>query len=231
MAAGTDLEQFREIFKDQRQHIAVAKIVRLSMASDRSVLMCEVSVWPEERIIIAQMTWDAVGPESGVFFFPVVGDLVLVAFAEGDVEHAFVIKRLTSREDKIPLKAGEGDLVLKALTGKLGWISAFKIYLTKSHTAPTENLVLGQQLKTLLSGTLAKLQALSNKVEALSTEISTHTHAGNLGYPTSPPNTAAAFTSLATDFTGLGEDFDAFKTSPVDDEAILSDVAYTEKGE
>ena len=226
----TDLEQFRELFKDPRQHICVAKILRLSMASDRSVLNCEVEIWPEKRIIIAQMTWDAVGPQSGVFFFPVAGDLVLVAFAEGDVELAFIIARLSSREDKIPLNAGEGDIVLKALTGKKGWFTALKVYLTKSHTVPTENLVLGQQLKTLLSNTLAKLQELSDKVDALSTEVSTHTHAGNLGYPTSPPNTAAAFVSLAADFTALGTDFDGFKTSPVDDEVILSDVAYTEKG-
>jgi len=81
--------------------------------------------------------------------------------------------------------------------------------------ASAENFVLGQQLKTLLSEVLAKLSELSEKV-------SEHTHEGNLGYPTSPPD-------LELDFVAIKENFDNLKSSPVDDSAILSDRMFTEK--
>ena len=216
MGMPIDLETLREIFKDTRQHVAIGQILRLSIPEDRSVVNAFVSVWPEQREVIAKMTWEAVGPDAGIFMLPVAGDLVLLAWADGDDDTINVIKRFTSREDKIPVNALTGDIVLKANSGKRGWFTALKIFLTKGDAEPTENLVLGQQLKTLLSYLLLKLKDQA-------TEISTHHHIGNLGYPTSAPNQSAAFVQFAADF-------DDVKSSPVDDELILSDVAFTEKG-
>ena len=124
---------------------------------------------------------------------------------------------MTSSEDKLPLKATEGHLVLKAKSGKQLWITSNnKILLSKGDGTPAQNLVLGQVLKTLLSTVLEKLADLSDKV-------STHKHIGNLGYPTGSPLTSG-------DFADLKGDFDVLKESPVDDSAILSDIAFTEKG-
>lgn len=212
-----ELQALQDLFKDTRQHIAIGKILRMTLASDKSSLKCYVSIWPEEREIIATMTWEAVGPESGIFSFPVPGDLVLVIFPDGEVDQAFIIKRLTSRVDKIPATAADGSLVMKALAGTKAWLTSdSRINLSKGDTAPTENLVLGQQLKILLSDIL-------NKLSDLSVKISTHTHVGNLGYPTSAPNEAA-------DFITLQGNFDDIRSSPVEDEMILSDLAFTEKG-
>lgn len=229
--AGLDLETLKEIFRDTRSHIAIAKIKKLSVAEDRSFLKCLVSIFPEQREVVARMSWPMTGPEAGIIEFPEVEDLVLIAFADGENDYAFVISRLTSSIDKLPLKAIDGHLVLKSKSGKQIWLtSSNKILISKGDTEPTENLVLGQELKTLLVDILAKLTELSGKCDDLSTEISQHTHAGNLGYPTSPPNQAASFVQFATDFNGLGADFDDISSSPVQDEIILSDIAFTEKG-
>ncbi len=211
-----DLEVFREIFKDKRVHLALAEVLRTTVLSDRSAARCAVSVWPEQREINVGVAFEATGPNAGIFMLPVAGDLVLVAFPEADDDHGLIIKRLTSREDKIPASAIGGDLVLKSLASKKAWLSGLNVNLSQGDTAPTENLVLGQQLKTLLVDILTQLHDLALKV-------STHTHVGNIGFPTSAPNEAADFLLILTEFDNL-------KSSPVQDEAILSDFAFTEKG-
>lgn len=233
MAGGRnlDLEALKMVFADKKPHIAMAKIKKISLAQDRSFLKCLVAIWPDQREVIARMTFGAAGPNAGIVEFPEKDDMVLVGFADGSNDYAFIIARLTSVDDKIPAKATTGDLVVKSKAGKSVWVTSnTKINLSKGDTAPTENLVLGQQLKDCLVDILGKVTELSGKVEELSTKISTHTHAGNLGYPTSPPNESGDFISLAGDFNGLAADFDDISSSPVADEEILSDLAFTEKG-
>jgi uncharacterized protein involved in type VI secretion and phage assembly len=203
----------------------------LSLADDRSFLKCTVSIFPELREIVARMSWENVGSSSGIFAFPSVNDLVLVAFADGDIDSCFVIRRLTSKEDKIPLQAVEGDTAIVSLNGKKAWISSdTRINLSKGTTQPTENLVLGQQLKSLLSDILNELATQASTLSSLATAIATHTHSGNLGYPTSAPMITAPFTSAASDLSENASNFSSNKSSPVDDSMILSDIAFTEKG-
>lgn len=226
-----DLEMFKEVFKDKRSHIAVAKIKQLSVASDRSFLKCLVSIFPDQREVVARMAWAMTAPDSGIVEFPAVNDLVLVAFADGENDYCFVVGRLSSKEDKLPLRAVEGHLVLKSKSGKKIWVTSnSKILLSKGDSEPTENLVLGQQLKTLLSYVLAQLADQADKLKQLSTDISSHQHIGNLGYPVSTPLNAAAFTAAATQFDTKKSNFEAKKSSPVDDQIILSNLAFTEKG-
>jgi hypothetical protein len=213
---GFDLESLRRVFEDKKLHIVIGRVTQLSIADDRSFLKCMVSVWPEEREIVTRMTWESVGPDAGIFHFPVVGDLVLVAFAEGDDDQAFVVRRLTSKEDTIPERATEGHSVIRSLAGKQAWLTSdTKVLVSRGDTEPTENFVLGQQLKTLLSDLLTELKTLC-------TTLSTHTHIGNLGYPTSAPVQASAISASGTEF-------DNQKASPVNDEEILSDLAFVEK--
>jgi hypothetical protein len=171
-----------------------------------------------------------VGPSAGLVVFPAVGDLVLVAYADGEFDQAFVIRRLSSAEDKLPQQAIAGDTVAVALAGKKVWVSSnTRINLSKSATQPTENLVLGQQLKTLLSAMLGELADLAQQVADLADGVSSHTHSGNLGFPTSPPTVTTAFDGASAGASEIKGALDNLKSSPVEDDGILSDLAFTEK--
>jgi hypothetical protein len=192
----------RELLRDNRLHILIGKVERLEMASDRSTLRVIVSIFPEKRQMVARMSWDAVGPNAGIYQIPTSGDLVLVAQAEGDEDQAFVIRRLSSKDDTIPAEATEGDLVLKALAGKATRaISDTAVYLSRPENIPTEPLVLGNVFKAMMS---AFIQLTAE-----------HKHIGNLGYYTVVPDNTLNMVAL--------------KVDPVDNGDILSDLAKTEK--
>jgi hypothetical protein len=209
-------QSIKEILRDESLHICLAQVKKLHLASDRSFLKVTVLVFPEQRNIIATMAWDAVGPDSGDIVFPAVDDMVLVAQANGDDDQAYVIKRLSSRLDKIPEIAADGSKVQRTLPGKKFWnISDTRINLSRALTEPTENLVLGQVFKAMMSSLLASLK-LNAQNDA------DHLHIGNLGYYTFKPN-------IETEFLNRKDEYDTLKTSPIDDEVVLSDLSFTEK--
>jgi hypothetical protein len=209
-------QEIKEMLKDDSLHVCIAQVKKLHLAEDRSFLKLTVMVFPEQRNIIATMTWDSVGPDSGDIVFPAVDDMVLVVQANGDDDQAYVIKRLTSKSDKIPQIAITGDKVQRTLSGKKFWnISDTRINLSRGETEPTENLVLGQIFKQFASELLASLK-LNAQNDA------DHIHIGNLGYYTFKPN-------LESEFLNRKEEYDTLKTSPIDDEAVLSDLSFTEK--
>jgi hypothetical protein len=114
MGNGFNIDDLKNYFKDDSLHLFLGQIKRLHLDDNNAHLKVEVSVWPEQRSIICDMTWDHVGPNSGFYNFPSVGDAVLCGSAEGEVDQSFVIKRLSSKEDKIPknAQAGHSDLKL-----------------------------------------------------------------------------------------------------------------------
>ena len=172
------LEEFRQMMRSDDLHIAFGLVKVLHLAKDRSFLKVRVRIFPEERDIIARMSWDAVGPESGIFQFPAVDDMVLVAMTEGDDDQAVIIRRLTSQVDKIPINATLGHLVLKSLKGKKAYLTSdTRVNLSKGDTDPTENLVLGQIFKTLMSEVLAEVRKLIDNMKL-------ETHQGNIGFST-----------------------------------------------
>lgn len=187
---------------DNALHLAYGTIAALDLTADRSVLRVRVTIFPEQMDVIAKMTWEQVGPNAGIFGFPAVNDLVLVAFADKNMDQAFVIKRMTSLEDKIPIQAVDGATVVRALAGKKAHlISDTAILLGRGGTDPTQPLVLGTVFKTAYSKDLD--------------ETAKHKHVGNIGYLTFVPDNAAEFVTL--------------KASPVDDTLMLSDISKTEK--
>jgi hypothetical protein len=201
MGKGFNLEELKQILGDDSLHIGVGKIMQLEVASDRSVLRCIVLLLPDNIKMVARLTWDAVGPDAGVFQFPSINDLVLVGFVNGNEQEAFVLRRLTSKEDKIPVQALAGHTVVKALAGKKNFINSdTEINLTREGPG-NERLVLGDTFKTAYSEHLG--------IDEI------HTHIGNLGYPTFPPDQAAQYAAI--------------KASPVDDALMLSDLSKTEK--
>jgi hypothetical protein len=196
------LEDLREVFKDDRLHLAVGVIKQLSVAKDRSYLKAKVLVFPDNINMICTLSWEAVGPEAGIFQFPSVNDMVIVGYLDGHENDAYIVRRCTSREDKIPLQAIDGHLVLKALPGKKAFLSSpVEVNLVRGDNPGNERLVLGDTFKTAYSQHLG--------IDAA------HTHIGNLGYPTAPPQQASQY--------------QAIKSSPVDDSVMLSDLSKTEK--
>jgi hypothetical protein len=196
------LENLREIFADDRLHLAIGVIKQLSVADDRSYLKAMVNVIPDNINMICTIAWEAVGPNCGIFQFPSVNDLVIVGYLDGKENDAFVVRRCTSSEDKIPVQAVDGHLVLKTLPNKKAFISSpNEINLVRGDAAGNERLVLGDTFKTAYSSHLG--------IDAA------HTHIGNLGYPTLVPIQAAQY--------------QAIKASPVDDALMLSDLSKTVK--
>jgi hypothetical protein len=145
------------MFRDTRQHIALGKITKLGVADDRSCLRVQAKLLDpsveEDREVVAVMAWDDVGPECGVIRFPEVDDLVLLAFVDGHADECYVIKRLTSQEELIPLKALDGHTILAALAGKNVYLTSdTKIFIGMPDNEGTEPLVLGDILKTCITG-------------------------------------------------------------------------------
>jgi hypothetical protein len=230
-----DIELLKKILKDDNLHVGLGVIKRLHIAEDRSYLKVTLSVLPEEREIVATMTWESVGADSGDFDFPDTNDLVLFAQADlGDdenmEEYAFVVKRLTSSDDTIPEEALTGDKVHKAKVGKKYWnISDTAIYLSKDGTAPTENLVLGQVWKTTYSTHIDEITNALSKIEDQIQKEAEHTHIV-IGIPTSAPTNSAAMLAIKAQIATIRQNLIDLKEDKVTNEAILSDLAFTEKG-
>ena len=196
------LEELRELLSDDKLIMSLGAVTAIELAKDRSVLRLQVNIIPDNLEIVCRMSWELTGPEAGLFQFPSINDLVLVAYIDGDVDQAFVVKRLTSAEDKIPLKATEGHTVLRSLAGKKAFITSDQeIHLTRGDNEATERSILGDIFKAAYSAHLALDAA--------------HTHVGNMGFPTAPPQQAA--------------DYQNIKAGPVDDDAMLSDLVKLEK--
>lgn len=208
-------QDLKNLFQDDRLHIYLGIVKRLHLAKDRSYLKLDVSVLPENRKIVATMTWENVGPDSGEFEFPAPGDLVLLANSEGNDDDAFVIKRLSSREDKIPQAAADGDKVSRARSGNRYWnVSDSAVFLARGDDEPTENLVLGQVFKEFA-------QVLLEILKEHAQNDAEHRHL-LFGYLTRVPVNEG-------DYLQRKEEYDTIKEDPIDNEAILSDLSFTEK--
>lgn len=201
MSKSSPIEELKEMFRDDRLHMSLAVVKQIEVSADRSVLRAKCTVLPDNHSIVAIVAWDAVGPEAGVFQFPSVNDLVMIAYMDGEADQAFVVRRCTSKEDKLPLQAVGGHLVLKGLAGKKTYlISDTLINLTRGEDG-VEQAMLGNTFQTAYS-------------EHLQID-SEHDHIGNMGYNTTPPNQAV--------------DYLAIQSSPVDDSLMLSDLVKLEK--
>lgn len=190
----------------------IAVIQDLSLNDDNSGCYVKAYIPQDDNTVVAKMSWSTIGNTE----LPSKDDLVIIMCIDNNIDDYYVISTINNKVDKIPTQAEDGSKVLKSLDGKRLWmVSDDKILLSRGDTEPTENIVLGQELSSLLSDILDNMNDLSLK-------ISTHTHIGNMGAPTAPPNNTADFASLAVDFTVL-------KNLNVTTEKILSDVAFTEK--
>ena len=146
-----DLEALREVFKDSRQHVGIGVIRQLGLAKDFNCLRVQVQLLPELREVICEMSFADIGDVT----FPESGDLVVVGFADGDVDEAFVLARFTTKEDPIPEFARNGDSVKYARAGKKLYLgSTTKVGIARPNKEPTQPLVLGTVLTTLLTNVI-----------------------------------------------------------------------------
>lgn len=106
-----------------------------------------------------------------------------------------VIEVLTLSGARVIIDGKNDSIELKDKTGAGAKFSASKIALGST------SIELLQQI----SDQLDKLITFFNNVDA------THDHIGNLGYPSSPPETAAEFTQLGTDLTTIKSNVDSIK--------------------
>jgi hypothetical protein len=230
LARNVGLEELRAALADQRQHIGLAVVKKLAVLDDRSAMRVQVAMLPDENEIVATMTWEATGPECGFFDLPAANDLVLVAFADGDPDQAFVVKRLTSKEDKIPLKAKDGHLVAIAKAGKKVYVdsdtevnlrSAMIQLMKLDSEAATEPLVLGEVM-------LACLEDLYTKLDTLLQTIIT----GPAAITSAPGQPAPTHPAVISALTPLKAQLQADKSKYVTTESsnVVSQIAFTERG-
>ena len=90
----------------------------------------------------------------------------------------------------------------------------------------SENIPLGQVLKSLLSDILTQVGNLATEVGTIALNVSTHTHVGGV---IPPPDNAAAFTASQTAALLVNTQLTLLKSSQVESEAILSQRAFTEE--
>lgn len=108
---------------------------------------------------------------------------------------------LGHRANDIPTDLAEGEAILYDSTGRQIRVKDGVIKVGSPNSA--ENLVLGKVFQTMMS---TVLQALADHVHITSAP----------GFPTSKPTNANVFSDQ--------------KASPVDDNKVLSDISFTEKG-
>lgn len=237
------LEDMKTLLRDDSLVISLAIVKGIHLAKDNSFLRCTVQLMPHGNEIISTYTFDSTGPNAGIYMFPVINDMVLVAFSENEDE-SYIIRRLNSKEDLIPTNAESGALTLRALTGKDSWlVSDSKILLARGETVPTENLVIGQVFKTVytshldeLINNLTKMIDLIEKLSTQRTTDSTHTHIGIFGVPVNVPIQTgsmiaekALLDALKDQVETIKADVTTIKTDEVQSDNILSDFAFTEK--
>ena len=211
-----DIESFKKMMTDDLLDLSVGTIQSLDLASDRSALFVRVKLLMDDIEINARMSWESVGADSGHFQFPVINDLVIVGYVDGHEDSAFVVRRLTTSSNKIPIQAIGGDMVNRSLAGKQNHVlSDTAVLLGRGGADPTEQIVLGNVFQTAYSSHLGELSKQADT-------SSKHKHIGNMGFFTAPPD-------LASDFSSVKSAAEAIKASPVDDSGILSDLSKTEK--
>lgn len=150
----TDLELFKQMLKDDSIHLTVAQVARVNLAQDKSIAFLECIDVINGQELVCMMTWDSIGNGTASGDLPDPKDLYLVGYSNSNYNQAFAIKRMSSKAEKIPKQITDGHHAVMAKTGKqLHLTSDTKINLGlgNPNSAPTEPVVLGNVLKSLMN--------------------------------------------------------------------------------
>lgn len=217
-----DLEHLRRVLQDDSLHIALGIVDKVEVLSDSSKARAKCRVLPDEFEVIAEQSWDAAGPEAGVYQLAQKEDLVLIAFLT-ETEDAYILRSLSSKSDKLPSQVKDGHLVAKALSGKKAYLASDTgVFLGKGGSSdPGEPLVLGEVMKSFMTDLIAEWKGFLGDLKA--GPVAT----GNLGGPC--PTDA----SLASKITAREANADTLKADYVDTASsnVVSQISYTERGD
>jgi len=230
-----DLEALRSVLKDRTVVLAVGVVKEVETSPTRSNCHCKVSVFPEEYPVVARTGFPIVGPASGVIQLPVIDDFVILAQMT-QTEQWYIIGRLNSPEDTLPLQALLGHLVLRSLAGKPVRLESDEaVYIGDGGILdPTQPLVLGNVLKDQQTALYEKIDSLVSKVEAILDTIIT----GPIAITTTPGNSAPTHPTVVADLTLKKADLVLFQADLAADKAqyvtvsvtnFLSQLAFTKR--
>lgn len=231
---GFDLEALKKVFGSNQITLAQALVDKVEVTLDKSKARALCRVVPDEYEIVAEITFDAAGPDAGFGQLPVPGDLVLVGFANPD--EAFIIRRMSSKIDTIPARAADGHLVAKALAGTKAFIeSDTGVYLgTGGLTDPAQPLVLGNVLIAALTDLIAAFDdCLTSFDEALDKVATGPVGVGNLGSPVATdPALATALGLIQVDVAAIASELASVQSEYLDTSStnIVAQKAFTERG-
>lgn len=211
-----ELELLRQMMKDQRLHFGVGTIAGIALSGDQSILRVLVTLLPENRQIVAEMSF----ADVSVVTFPEIDDLVGVAFADGDQDEAWVLKIFNTSEEPIPQFAQGGDTVVYPRPGKKLYLgSSTKVGIGRPNIDPTEPLVLGSVLQTYLNAIVTRLDAILDAIED-NPPLTTA--------PGDPVDTTELVAALELVRTGIKTDKITYLDTAGSN--ILSQIAFTERG-
>lgn len=137
----------------------------------------------------------------------------------------------TGFADARHLPVDNDEVMLEGFSGVILQIKDAKAYLQRAKdNAASENVVLGQELKGCLSAILGSLSSCVDALDGAMVAYALHYHTA-FGAVVGVPDgvSIAAFSAASTACGNTKTVVDAQKTSPVDDEKMLSDFYFTEK--
>lgn len=156
-----DLEFLKDIFKDQRLHLAIGTVTSIGLSQDGSILRVIINILPEGRPVVAEMTFADVYDVT----FPELKDLAFIGMADGEPDECFVLKLINNKQEPIPKFAQTGDAVKYARPGKKLYIgSDTKIGLARPNIEATNPLVLGDVLTNFLTNFTTRFVSLLTTV-------------------------------------------------------------------
>lgn len=241
--AGLDLELLRSIFKDDGVHITLAVVDRVQVSDDRTNVSIDCTLSFDGRQMVVTDTWGSVGDNTTHGDLPDVKDLVLVAFAEADDDHGFLLLRLASGEESLPKQIVDGHYFAGSKPGKKYYlVSDTGIFIGKGDpdAESDEPLVLGKVAKQFYADQLTQLSKLSDDLKQTTDQVNSVISAVNnlltaLAIPAQSPGAAviapgtpipaspalvAAITSITSSLaaatsqlTSIGTDASGVKTS------------------
>lgn len=213
-----DLEILREMFKDSRLHIGIGTVAQVGLANDGSKLRVMINLLPENRQLVAEMTFADVYDVT----FPEVNDLAIVGLVDGHPDDCFVLKLVSTTEEKIPAFARTGHSVKYSRPGKKLYLgSDLKVGIGRPNVEPTEPLVLGTVLQTYLTALEGRVNDLISLLNDTPATITTAPGTPGIVNP-------ALVAGLEPISEGLSDDKDTYLTEATTN--ILSQIGFTERG-
>ena len=216
-------------------HLEIGEV--LAVRATQNEAFCDVEFLSDDSNITCQVASSGAGDNAGIYFLPQIGDLVIIGCMAGSIDYAYIIARVSTEMEKIPMPALAGHAVVRSRPGKHTWVSGDRVNISKGDSVPSEGLVLGEQFvayaSEMLQGIVDSLAGLQDAVNGVITAYNDHEHIAPSGggTTTSPEMQKPVAPAPAAKVANSINDLKRLKSSPIDDKMILSNIAFTERVE